>query len=159
MRENLFTFTDAAEVFETDSRTISGLVKALTIEPKPTGLPGKSRGLDRVDMKRIGKALNKPFQVKGGTMATVDEFLSPPDEHDVASREATFSDTGLPPGCLDASGRLRVFTEAERIERAARMVTLFEELDRIGTPEERAETHDHLMAALAETRRAEGRVF
>lgn len=92
-------------------------------------------------------------------MATVDEFLSTVNEHEWESQGSSPAETGLPPHLLDASGRLRVFTEAERIERAARIVTLFEKLDRIGTPEERAETHDCLMAALAETRRAEGRVF
>lgn len=62
-RPPLFTYTDAAEVFGTDGRTISGLVKALEITPKLTGLPGKSRGLDRDDMKRLAKSLGKPFRL------------------------------------------------------------------------------------------------
>lgn len=62
MRPPIFTYTDAAEVFGTDDRTISGLVKALEITPKPTGMPGRAKGLDRDDMKRLARSLGKPFR-------------------------------------------------------------------------------------------------
>lgn len=92
-------------------------------------------------------------------MATVDEFLSAVDEHELASPRLSAADLGLPPGSLDERGRLREYTEAERVQRAEDIRVMFRELDAIGTPEERAETHDYLMKALAETRRSEGRVF
>ena len=88
-----------------------------------------------------------------------DQFIWLNDDREFTERESIAADTGLPPGCLDASGRLREYTEAERVQRAEDIRAMFRELDAIGTPEEQAETHDFLMKALAETRRSEGRVF
>lgn len=61
---NLWTQTDAAEVFGTDLSTIIGLVKALGIETKPTGLPGRAKGLDARDMARIARSLEREFDPK-----------------------------------------------------------------------------------------------
>jgi len=63
MRPAVWIYRDAAELFETDPRTISGLVKAFNLTPKPTGMPGKARGLDRADMRVIAKALGKSFRL------------------------------------------------------------------------------------------------
>lgn len=61
MRPNVRTYTDAAEIFGTDPKTIAGLVKVYEITPKSTGLPGRAKGLDVADMKVIAKALGKKF--------------------------------------------------------------------------------------------------
>ena len=56
--------------------------------------------------------------------------------------------------------RLGRISEASTPEERSRLVQeLFDRLEAIGTPEERAETGAYLMQALAETRQAEGRVF
>ena len=49
--------------------------------------------------------------------------------------------------------------DEEGVQRAEDLRALFRERDAIGTPEERAGTHDYLMTALSETLRSEGRVF
>ena len=58
MPPKLTIYTEAAEQFGVTAVTISNLVSALGITPKPTGRPGKSRGLDRDDMRLIRRALS-----------------------------------------------------------------------------------------------------
>jgi hypothetical protein len=68
-------------------------------------------------------------------------------------------DSGLPRSCLDASGRLRISTEADVRRRSGRIREGFARLESIGTESERRDTLDFVMKALSETRAAEGRPF
>jgi hypothetical protein len=54
------SLTEAAEILGVDFRVVSGLVKALKIEPKPVKRNGKAKGLDVADMARLRRALGQP---------------------------------------------------------------------------------------------------
>lgn len=54
---SILTFTDLADELGTEPKVISGLVRLLGITPKPTGMPGKAKGLSPDDVRRIRAAL------------------------------------------------------------------------------------------------------
>lgn len=58
-RLNLTLFGEAASELETTYAVVSGLVKALGIEPKPVPFNGNAKGLDPGDMARLRRALGK----------------------------------------------------------------------------------------------------
>lgn len=57
-RSDLLLFVDAAEELGVHRNTVADLCKALGIKPKPTGMPGRSKGLDAADMRLLKRALS-----------------------------------------------------------------------------------------------------
>lgn len=65
MRNNeVLTFAETAETFGVRPTTITDLVRRLELIAKPTGLPGRSKGLDASDRKIIARALGRPVRAK-----------------------------------------------------------------------------------------------
>lgn len=126
--------------------------RARPIPTVATGVPYNASGISKW-FNRSEKY--KPAANPGGNAP----ISSPAGNRSDLTRDEAVRVTGLPPDSFDERGRLREYSAEERQARARRMEVLLDRLEHIGTPEERAETRDYLMGALAESRRAEGRVF
>ena len=57
--ESLVTFSQAAELLETDRKTVAGLVKALKIDTRPHPNSGNAKALDSLAMARLANALQR----------------------------------------------------------------------------------------------------
>lgn len=75
------------------------------------------------------------------------------------AREIIAASASLPGGGAVESAPSGPFSPAEQRRRSESIRATFDEMLRIGTEEERRESLEFLMNALAETRRAEGRLF
>lgn len=58
MRRDLTLITEAARTYGIDRRHIWSLIAALKLTPHPAGIAGRSKGLDRPDMRRLDQAMS-----------------------------------------------------------------------------------------------------